>query len=527
MNIAMIMSGGVGKRFGSVIPKQYNLINGRPVIDYVIESCKKSELTDRIVVVCDPQCIQFSSELRNKSVDIAPNGSERCYSLENGFNYIKENYNCDNICILDAVAPFVYPDLIDDYFRKLTDYDVVITCQKITGELGNYDYDIMDRSKFYMSQSPEAFRFPLLMEHFDPEFPSSELANQLPKNTKRYLNFDFKHNLKITYDFDLKYASHMIDYFREQQKSKTKIYEKEDFVTEGLNSYLLRCHNIETNKWLEKIAENYNFLSEKWQLGPFIANRTSRFGLVLITNSKIYGDVILKFIPDFIDRYDSEVSAYETLSQSFMCKMIEKDDENRAILLRQIKPAKYAKFEDNIALTHFFENVFHNKSDADGQAGFIDYFCSLKDKLNEMDDVQFCKNDIRRTLEKAIALYEKYFSDEKLYLIHGDLHEFNIIKDENEYAAVDPIGFRAPIEFEFTRFIRNDVLKNRDFGMAERFSLLLGYFSKWVDKDSLAIAAYIDMAYTTFNSCFEFDNDTQTRLNLEYMDIIDKNIPCN
>lgn len=215
MNVALIMSGGVGKRFGSDLPKQYNTIKGRPIIDYVIDACKKSKLTDRIVVVCDPSCVGYSEYLKNGEVDIALNGNERCYSLNNGLKFIEEHYDCDKVCIFDAVAPFVYPRLIDEYFSKLDEYDCVITSQKITGELGNYDYDILQRSDYYISQSPEAFRFKLLMKYFDPEFPSSELANQLPKNTKRYLNFDFKMNLKITYDFDLRYAEYMIDYFRE------------------------------------------------------------------------------------------------------------------------------------------------------------------------------------------------------------------------------------------------------------------------------------------------------------------------
>ena len=54
MNIALILSGGVGKRFAANLPKQYNLINEKPVIDYVIEACMKSKLTDKVIVVCDP-----------------------------------------------------------------------------------------------------------------------------------------------------------------------------------------------------------------------------------------------------------------------------------------------------------------------------------------------------------------------------------------------------------------------------------------------------------------------------------------
>ena len=213
MNIALILSGGVGKRFVSDLPKQYNLINGKPVIDYVIEACLDSKKTDKVIVVCDPAYKQFSKYLESGKIETVVNGKERYDSLNNGVEYIKNHYDCQNICILDAAAPLVYPELIDDYFSKLNEYDCVITCQKITGELGNYEYDILSRDSFYMSQSPEAFDFELIKTHFRPDFYSSELANQLPRDTKRYLNFDFNFNLKITYDSDLACAKALLDYF--------------------------------------------------------------------------------------------------------------------------------------------------------------------------------------------------------------------------------------------------------------------------------------------------------------------------
>jgi 2-C-methyl-D-erythritol 4-phosphate cytidylyltransferase len=104
MNIALILSGGVGKRFAANLPKQYNLINGKPVIDYVIEACMKSKLTDKIIVVCDPSCKQFSKYLENDEIETVVNGKERYDSLNNGVKYIKEHYDCQNICILDAAA---------------------------------------------------------------------------------------------------------------------------------------------------------------------------------------------------------------------------------------------------------------------------------------------------------------------------------------------------------------------------------------------------------------------------------------
>ncbi len=524
MNVAMIMSGGVGKRFGSSIPKQYNLVNGKPVIDYVIEVCQESQLTNKIVVVCDPQCVQFSELLMNGDVDIAQNGSERCYSLENGLKYIQENYNCDNICILDAVAPFVYPELIDDYFRKLKDYDCVITCQKITGELGDYDYSILKRDNYYISQSPEAFRFGLLIDRFDPEFDSSELANQLPKNAKRYLNFDFKNNLKLTYDFELKYVETMIGYFREQNSHIRRIYEKEDFLTEGINAYLMRVRPQKTNSWLCCIADSFSRIATKWEITSFVANQNSRFGLVLLADSKKYGPVVLKFIPPFISRYEQEKEFYNIYSDTYMCKLIDCDDDINALMLQQIKPGKYGKFEDNIAITKFWANVFANTRLIEGSSIFNDYYSELKDKAQSTDTLPFMKEEIESDILTAVSLYDKHFAHKVMYLIHGDLHEYNIIKNVDSYAAVDPIGFAAPLAFEATRFIRNDLMKNKSFGVKERCDLLLNYFSKWISADELRIALYIDIAFTAYNSVFENKTDLQTKEMVNILNVIIKDI---
>lgn len=221
MNIIIIMSGGVGNRFGANVPKQYCKLNGRPVIDYVIDAAKGSKVADKVVVVCDPSCIELSDELKNSGFDFAVNGKERPDSLKSAFDHIQANYpECEGIIILDAVAPFVTSELIDDYLTKLNENDAVITCQKITGALGNYAYDPLNREDYYVTQSPEAFRFKTLIPHFKTDFPSQELAWQLPRETKKYLNFEFKNNLKLTYDFELKYAEYVLS----QKNNVTEVF---------------------------------------------------------------------------------------------------------------------------------------------------------------------------------------------------------------------------------------------------------------------------------------------------------------
>ena len=69
MTCIIVMSGGVGNRFGSDLPKQDNLLLGKPIIDYVLEACLKSKKTDRIVVVMDDSYKSYSKILNDSDFD--------------------------------------------------------------------------------------------------------------------------------------------------------------------------------------------------------------------------------------------------------------------------------------------------------------------------------------------------------------------------------------------------------------------------------------------------------------------------
>ena len=107
MNIVIVMSGGVGSRFGGMLPKQYNLIAGRPVIDYVLDAVDHSAKTDRVVIVMDQQWINCSGKIASGEYDIAVNGATRLESLYNGMCLIKSQFRCEKIVVVDAVAPLL------------------------------------------------------------------------------------------------------------------------------------------------------------------------------------------------------------------------------------------------------------------------------------------------------------------------------------------------------------------------------------------------------------------------------------
>lgn len=524
MNIVMIMSGGVGRRFGSLIPKQYNLIAGRPVIDFVIDAVRGSRHMDHAVVVMDAQWMGYSESLREADFDIAPNGETRFESMQSGLELIKAKYPCEKLVIVDAVAPFITAQLIDEYFDLLDEYDAVITAQKITGGFTDKNNTPLNRDDYIITQSPEAFRFPLLYENFDVSYPYQETACMLPKDAKRLYYYDFRNNLKLTYDFELEYAEFALRHENRADSEKSHAYfDKNIFHTEGLKSYLLRLENEKTEKWLDDIYAGFPSLIDRWKITSFLPSQVSRYGLVLSAKSQKYGDVVIKYIPWFVDRYERELEAMRLLPKSYMCTLYDWDESQRVMLMSKVQgSAKYASFEDNRKLTSFFHDVLHDAVEWNESIHLEyipDYFEELCGKLEHIDDAPFMKEEVEKELILAIEDYKKVFSDAKLYVVHGDLHELNILDDGERWWGIDPNGMLAPLEIECVRFIRNDVRTHAQFGYKERFELLVYNFARMLDVRKLVYMFIIDMAFCTYNSTFENETTDETILDLELIRI--------
>lgn len=455
--------------------------------------------------------------------DLVPNGTERMESMYNGLKHISERYACEKLVIVDAVAPFLYGALIDDYFDRLDEYDAVITAQKILGGLVDVQDNPLDRENYIVTQSPEGFRFEVLWKHFDPRFPYQETSGMLPKDARRCYNFDFKNNLKLTYDFDLLYAEVMLNAVGKVNRERNvAFFDQRILLTEGLKAYLLRTNREETLHWLEEVYAHMPRLIAKWEITSFRPNHRSRFGLVLQAKSRVYGDVILKFVPEFVGRYERELEAFRFLPTSYMCALLDADEDSRSMLLEQVKPAKFACFEENLKLTELFRHAVADAVPYAGERGLKHipfYLDELKGKLFGADKLPYCKEEVRKELDFAVGLYEREFADAKAYILHGDLHEENILDNGKRFYGIDPCGYVAPIELECVRFIRDDVRNHPAFGFEERFEILLRSFGRFVDVHRLARMFVIDMAFYAYNSVFENETDEATRTSLELIRI--------
>jgi 2-C-methyl-D-erythritol 4-phosphate cytidylyltransferase len=99
-NIIMITAGGVGERFGSSVPKQYVEMNGRKVISYVIDACKRSQEADAILVVAHPT---YHEELQAAyGIDIAGSGD---VNLKGTVKHHTKDIAGSGKVVIEALAP--------------------------------------------------------------------------------------------------------------------------------------------------------------------------------------------------------------------------------------------------------------------------------------------------------------------------------------------------------------------------------------------------------------------------------------
>lgn len=171
MNIAIILSGGVGSRMGLNLPKQYVLVNRQPVINYCLRTFLDNKMTDSIVIGVANEWKEFVIEnvakLRpNKPIFYAEPGETRQCSIFNALNVVRENgYKDDDIVLIhDSARPLVSHDLINRCYNGCKEADGIMPVIPVKdtvylSEDGKHINSLLNRSHLWGGQAPEAFRF--------------------------------------------------------------------------------------------------------------------------------------------------------------------------------------------------------------------------------------------------------------------------------------------------------------------------------------------------------------------------------
>ena len=219
-NIAVILAGGKGNRFGSEIPKQFTKLAGKTIIEHTIDVFQKHNLIDEICIVIHPEWSWKAEEIVNKNnftkvKKIISGGNERKDSSLSAIEAYASSDKNINLIFHDAVRPFVNHKIIDECIQALTHYNAVDVAIPATDTIIEVDKRIIknipNRSDMMLGQTPQCFKLDTIKKAYDL---ASEDKNFKPTDdcgiVKKYLPDEKIYvvegslkNIKITHAQDI------------------------------------------------------------------------------------------------------------------------------------------------------------------------------------------------------------------------------------------------------------------------------------------------------------------------------------
>jgi 2-C-methyl-D-erythritol 4-phosphate cytidylyltransferase / 2-C-methyl-D-erythritol 2,4-cyclodiphosphate synthase len=166
---AVIVAGGSGLRVGGEMPKQYQLIGGKPVIWWTLKTFLDHPLISRVqcVIGTGHQALFDAATLGLEVSPVVIGGTTRQESCRLGIEACV-SANPTKVLIHDAARPFVSAGLISEVIAELEHADAVIPGLPVADTMkfapGGIITKTVDRSAMWFVQTPQGFSYSKVLE---------------------------------------------------------------------------------------------------------------------------------------------------------------------------------------------------------------------------------------------------------------------------------------------------------------------------------------------------------------------------
>lgn len=220
-NIAVILAGGMGSRFGSAKPKQFLEVAGKMVIEYTIDAFDVNSNIDEVAIVMNPAYVSEMEQIVHRNCwhkvrHVLKGGDERYMSTFAAIEAYRGNDDC-NLIFHDAVRPLVSQKIINNVVSAMEKYEAVGVAIPVTDTIFQIDADnetvvsIPQRSILRRAQTPQAFRYSIISKAYelalkDANFKSTDdcsVVLHYLHDVKIHLIEGEEKNIKLTYKEDI------------------------------------------------------------------------------------------------------------------------------------------------------------------------------------------------------------------------------------------------------------------------------------------------------------------------------------
>lgn len=190
--VALIVAAGSGSRVGGDIPKQFRVVNGRPMLAHSYATLSKhGEIGTVVVAIGDGQDGLAKDALDGLPTPVLVQGGlTRRESVHHGLEEIARQGGADFVLIHDAARPFLPESVIDDLIRALDTSAGAVPALPVVDSLSRGDdmlSETVDRSQLWRVQTPQAFHFDAILDahrSWTGEEPTDDARMLMAKNGK-------------------------------------------------------------------------------------------------------------------------------------------------------------------------------------------------------------------------------------------------------------------------------------------------------------------------------------------------------
>ena len=159
------------------VPKQFLLVDGRPILMYTIEKFQAAMPELFLIVVLPAEhlitwkalCSEHRFEVPHQVVS---GGETRFHSVKNGLSVVKGGL----VAVHDGVRPLVSKETIHRCFEAASRAGAaipVVPSSESVRVVANFSSKALDRSTIRMVQTPQCFRYEWVKEAFEQDYRES------------------------------------------------------------------------------------------------------------------------------------------------------------------------------------------------------------------------------------------------------------------------------------------------------------------------------------------------------------------
>ena len=161
---AIIVAAGSGSRAGEGLPKQFRLIDGKPMLRYSLNAFSAHPQIDAIALVVaagqENQANEIIADMPNVTIIIG--GDTRRESVRNGLQHLQKSSEFKNVLIHDAARPFLSHKVIDDLIIALESHSAAVPALPVIDSLARSHDGVTlsaseSRDGLWRIQTPQAF----------------------------------------------------------------------------------------------------------------------------------------------------------------------------------------------------------------------------------------------------------------------------------------------------------------------------------------------------------------------------------